>query len=60
VARPLGNTVKIKGKSFNITVIGNKTFKGIYSKVTIKVPKLKSYKRIFRAKGVGKGAKIHT
>lgn len=107
----LGNTVKIKGKSFKITAIGNnafrgykklksvtvgknvkkigtkafygckklkkiiiktkqlqnkkvgnKAFKGIYSKVNIKVPKpkLKSYKKILRAKGVGKGAKIHT
>lgn len=42
--------------------IGNKAFKGIYSKVNIKVPKskLKSYKKFLRAKGVGKRAKIHT
>lgn len=107
----VGNTVKIRGKSFKITAIGNnafrgykqlksvtvgknvkkigtkafygckklkkivinttqlqakkvgsKAFKGIYFKVNIKVPKpkLKSYKKILRAKGVGKRAKIHT
>ena len=107
----VGNTVKIKGKSFKITAIGNssfrgykelksvaigknvkkigtkafygckklkkivfktkqlqdkkvgkKAFKGTYTKANIKVPKskLKSYKKILRAKGVGKRAKIHT
>ncbi len=107
----VGNTVKIKGKSFKITAIGNnafrgskklksvmvgknikkigtkafydckklkkiviktkqlrakkvgsKAFKGIYSKINIKVPKpkLKSYKKILRAKGIGKRARIHT
>ena len=107
----VGNTVKIKGKSFKITAIGNnafrgykklksvtvgknvkkigtkafhgckklkkiviiikqlqakrvgkKVFMGIYSKVNIKVPKPKSktYKKILRAKGVEKRAKIHT
>ena len=84
----VGNTVKIKGKSFKITAIGNnafrgykklkkivikikqlqakkvgkKAFMGIYSKVNIKVPKpkFKSYKKILRAKGVEKRAKIHT
>ncbi len=52
----------IKTKQLQIKKVGNKAFKGIYSKVNIKVPKpkLKSYKKIFRAKGVGKGAKIHT
>ena len=52
----------IKNKQLQAKKVGNKAFKGIYSKVNIKVPKpkLKSYKKILRAKGVGKRAKIHT
>lgn len=52
----------IKTKQLQTKKIGNKAFKGIYSKVNIKVPKpkLKSYKKILRTKGVGKRAKIHT
>ena len=52
----------IKTKQLQAKKVGNKAFKGIYSKVNIKVPKskIKSYKRILKAKGVGKRAKIHT
>lgn len=52
----------IKTKQLQAKKVGNKAFKGIYSKVNIKVPKpkLKSYKKILRAKGAGKRAKIHT
>lgn len=54
--------IVIKTKQLQAKKVGNKAFKGIYSKVNIKVPKpkLKSYKKILRAKGVGKRAKIHT
>lgn len=52
----------IKTKQLQTKTLGNKAFKGIYSRVNIKVPKpkLKSYKKILREKGVGKRAKIHT
>lgn len=51
-----------KTKQLQAKKAGNKAFKGIYAKANIKVPKskLKSYKKILRAKGVGKRAKIHT
>lgn len=54
--------ITIKTKQLQTKKVGNEAFKGIYSKVNIKVPKprLKSYKKILRAKGVGKHAKIHT
>ena len=54
--------IVIKTKQLQAKKVGSKAFKGIYSKVNIKVPKpkLKSYKKILRAKGVGKRAKIHT
>lgn len=54
--------IVIKTKQLQDKKVGNKAFKGIYPKVNIKVlkPKLKSYKKILRAKGVGKRAKIHT
>ncbi len=56
------NKIVIKTKQLQTEKVGNKAFKGIYSKVDIKVPKpkLKSYKKLLRAKGVGKHAKIHT
>ena len=52
----------VKTKQLQAKKVGNKAFKGIYSKVNIKVPKPKpkSYKKILRAKGVGKRTKIHT
>ena len=48
-------TTKLTGKN-----VGSKAFKGIHAKATIKVPKskLKSYKKLLRARGVGKKAKI--
>lgn len=54
--------IVIKTKQLQAKKVGNKAFKGIYSKVSIKVPKpkLKSYKKVLRAKGIGKRAKIHT
>ena len=52
----------INTKLLQAKKVGNKAFKGIYSKVNVKVPKakLKSYQKILRKKGVGKDAKIHT
>ena len=40
--------------------VGSKAFKGIHAKATIKVPKskLKNYKKLLKARGVGKKAKI--
>ena len=54
--------IVIKTKQLQAKKVGNKAFNGIYSKVKIKVPKpkLKTYKKILKAKGVGKRAKIHT
>ena len=54
--------IVIKTKQLRAKKVGSKAFKGIYSKINIKVPKpkLKSYKKILRAKGIGKRARIHT
>ena len=48
-------TTKLTGKR-----VGSKAFKGIYAKATIKVPKSKltSYKKLLKARGIGKKAKI--
>ncbi|MDE5778074.1 MAG: leucine-rich repeat protein [Lachnospiraceae bacterium] len=56
------NLKKITIKTTKLTKknVGSNAFKGINSKATIKVPKkkLKSYKQMLRAKGVGSKAKI--
>ena len=53
-------TITIKTTKLNSKNVGSKAFKGIYAKATIKVPKskLKSYKKLLKARGVGKKAKI--
>lgn len=53
-------TITIKTTLLKKTTVGSSAFKGIYAKATIKVPKskLKAYKSILRARGVGKKAKI--
>lgn len=53
-------TITIKTTKLTSSKVGSKAFKGIYSKASIKVPKskLKSYKKILRAKGVSSKAKI--
>jgi len=54
--------IVITTKQLQMKKVGNNAFRDIYSKVNIKVikSKLKSYKKILRAKGVDKNAKIHT
>ncbi|MCM1271982.1 MAG: leucine-rich repeat domain-containing protein [Clostridium sp.] len=53
-------TITIQTSKLTTKNVGNKAFKGIYAKATIKVPakKLASYKKILKAKGVGSKAKI--
>lgn len=53
-------SITIKTNKLNAKTIGNKAFKGVNARVTIKVPKkkLKLYKKILRAKGVSASAKI--
>lgn len=53
-------SITIKTNKLSAKTIGNKAFKGINAKATIKVPKkkLKLYKKILRAKGVSASAKI--
>ena len=48
-------TTKLKEKK-----IAKKAFQGVGKKVTIKVPKkkVKSYKKIFRKRGLAKGVKV--
>lgn len=52
--------ITIKTKSLTSKKVGSKAFKGIYSKATVKVPKskLKAYKKLLKAKGIGAKAKI--
>lgn len=52
--------ITIKTKYLTKKNVGAKAFKGIHAKATIKVPKkqLKSYKKVLKAKGVGKKVKI--
>ncbi len=52
--------ITIKTKKLTSKNVGNKAFKGIYSKATIKVPgkKLNAYKTLLKKKGVGKKVKI--
>lgn len=53
-------SIIIKSKKLTAKNTGSKAFKGINSKATIKVPKgkVKSYKKIVRAKGAGKKVKV--
>ncbi len=53
-------SITIKTKKLTSKKIGSNAFKGIYSKATIKVPKskLKVYKKLLRARGVGAKANI--
>lgn len=53
-------TITIKSTKLTKKNVGNNAFKGIYSKVKIKVPssKLKIYKTLLKAKGVGSKAVI--
>ncbi len=53
-------SIVIKSKKLTSKNTGSKAFKGINSKAVIKVPegKVKSYKKIVRAKGAGKKVKV--
>ncbi|MBQ3601362.1 MAG: leucine-rich repeat protein [Lachnospiraceae bacterium] len=53
-------TITIKTKLLTKKNVGSKAFQGIYAKATIQVPKskLKSYKAMLKAKGIGKKVKI--
>ena len=53
-------TITIKTTKLTSKKVGNKAFKGIYSKAVIKVPakKLSAYKKVLRSKGVGSKARI--
>lgn len=52
--------ITIKTSKLTRARVGSKAFKGIHSKAVIKVPKkqLKAYKKILRAKGIGKRVKV--
>ena len=52
--------ITIKTSKLTSGRVGSKAFKGIHSKAVIKVPKkkLKSYKKLLRAKGIGKKVKV--
>ncbi len=54
------NNITIKTTKLTSKKVGSQAFKGINAKATIKVPKKKlaSYKKILKAKGVGKKVKI--
>ena len=54
------NLKKITIKSSNLRKIGSKSFKGIYKKAVIKVPKSKlaKYKRLLKGKGQARTVKI--
>lgn len=53
-------TITIKTTRLTSKNVGSKAFKGIYSKVSIKVPKskLSVYKKLLKAKGIGSQAEI--
>lgn len=53
-------SITIKTKKLTAKKVGSKAFKGIYAKAVVKTPKtkLKSYKKLLMAKGVGRKAKI--
>ncbi len=52
--------ITIKTKKLTKKTVGSEAFKGVYSKVSVKVPssKLKSYKALLKSKGLSKKAKI--
>ena len=52
--------IVIKSKNLSKKSIGKNAFRGIYSKATVRVPKnkVKSYKSVFRSKGMGKKGKV--
>ncbi|HBA98010.1 MAG TPA: cell surface protein, partial [Lachnospiraceae bacterium] len=52
--------IVVKTKKLTAKKVGSKAFKGINSKAVVKVPKgkVKSYKKIVKAKGAGKKVKI--
>ena len=54
------NKITIKTTKLTSKNVGNKAFKGISAKATIKVPKSKlaSYKKLLKVKGVSSKAKI--
>ncbi|MDE5779300.1 MAG: leucine-rich repeat protein [Lachnospiraceae bacterium] len=53
-------TITIKTKKLTSKKVGSKAFKGIHSKATVKVPKskLKIYKQMLKAKGIGSKVKV--
>lgn len=53
-------TITIKTKKLTGKKVGSKAFKGIHSKATVKVPKskLKIYKQMLKAKGIGSKVKV--
>lgn len=53
-------TITIKTKKLTSKKVGSKAFKGIHSKATVKVPKskLKIYKKMLKAKGIGSKVKV--
>lgn len=53
-------SMTIKTNALTAKRVGSKAFKGISAKAVIKVPakKVKAYKKLLRAKGVGKKVKI--
>ena len=57
--RNLKNII-IKSSALTKSKVGAKAFQNIYSKATIKVPskKLKAYKSILKARGIGKKVKV--
>ena len=53
-------TITVKTTKLKKSSVGSKAFKGTHAKATFKVPKskLKSYQNIFKARGMGKKAKM--
>lgn len=53
-------TITIKTKKLTSNHVGANAFKGVYSKAQVKVPsgKKAAYKKLLRAKGLGKNAVI--
>lgn len=53
-------SITIKTTKLTTKTVGSKAFKGIHAKAVVKVPKkkLKDYKKLLKAKGVGSKAKI--
>lgn len=53
-------TITVKTTKLKKATVGSKAFKGIHARATFKVPKskLKAYRSIFKARGMGKKAKM--